>query len=53
MERAARVRVAMTAALEEFAAAVEAGRPACPSAGDILEVHRLLDQFYRVAGTVE
>lgn len=41
------MRVAMTAALEEFAAAVEQGRLAVPSAGDTLAVHRLLDRFYR------
>jgi len=50
MERAARVRVAMAAALEEFTAAIGQGRPASPGAGQILLVHRLLDQFYRAAG---
>jgi len=50
MERAARVRLAMAAALGEFAAAVHEGRAASPDAGDILEVQRLLDQFYRDAG---
>lgn len=51
MERAARVRVAMTAALEEFAGAIEQGRRASPDAAQILEVHRLLDRFYADAGT--
>ncbi|MFH1568652.1 MAG: hypothetical protein ABIL09_11700, partial [Gemmatimonadota bacterium] len=52
LERAARVRVAMTGALREFAAAIREGRPASPGPGEILEVQRLLDQFYRAVGAI-
>lgn len=53
MERSARVRLAMTAALEEFSTAIHCGRPASPGADEILQVHRLLDQFYRAVGVAD
>ena len=47
----ARVRVGMTGALREFASAVVEGRPARPSAGEILEIQAIVDRFYRQVGT--
>lgn len=43
----ARVRVGMAGALAEFAAAIAEGRPASPGFREILEVQRLIHQFYR------
>ena len=53
MDWPARVRLGMAGALTEFAAAIDQGRPASPHADDILEVQRLLDQFYRYVGVIE
>jgi predicted dehydrogenase len=40
----------MAGALGEFAAAIAAGRAACPGFAEILEVQRLIDEYYRQAG---
>lgn len=50
MDAAARVRVGMRGALDEFAAAIATGRAAAPDAGELLDIQRLLDEFYRLSG---
>jgi len=53
MDRYARVRLGMAAALTEFSEAIRDGRPASPGADEILEIQRLLDQFYRHVGLIQ
>ena len=50
MDAPARVRLGMRGALAEFAAAIDAGRPASPDADELLATQRLLDEFYRLTG---
>ena len=53
MDRLGRVRVGMTAALAEFAAAIREDRPASPGADDILAIQRLLHEFYTHVGALQ
>lgn len=51
IDHLAKVRVGITSALREFVAAIDEGRAAVPGPYDLLPTQRLVDQFYKMAGT--
>jgi predicted dehydrogenase len=53
MEPAARVREGMRGAMSQFADTVEGRQPPTAGVAELLDVHRLLDAFYRRTGRIQ